>query len=679
MFDRMSSKRNTAAIGRFGRGFKSVLRVTDAPEFYSRSGSFRFDRKRSAKLIAEAASAGPYPVLRLPESIDPDEARKTDEDLQELMSWTTNIVRLPLSIGVQTEIARQIQNFPPEFMLFVDHVRYLTLENGDDSRNITLSRNDGELHLDTDAGTSRWMRFDVTHHLFPEARADWHLYDENECAQIQWAVPLDRLADPGHFWAFFPTDTASLVAGILNAPWKTNEDRQSLLQGPHNDELIEAAARMIAEKLPQLSDAEDPARHLDALPRRHEGGDSQQVELLRKCLFSCLDGRAIVPDQDGRLREVRDLSYPPKKLTDSSDTVPLERWEKYPDRPRNWLHCSAVTRNRVSRLAAINRLFPARGAGYDRQSAPQESIAKWLEALVEGRKGDEAIQASMAAILTAASIPREAIKSNKELGCIVLTADRVWRSPEPDFIFLSDDSLNGDDPTNRESRVHPKLASDPDTLAALKKLGIKAPSSESSFRLAAKRILGTSGSQVPLDDTCRKFWIASRKLPVEVALADLRRSMSPNGQECWRSKLRVRTKAGNWLPLHSVLFPGDIVPSDGSRDQDATVDTEFHEPDEDLLRHLGVTDRPHRDHELSTEPLYNDFRDYWRNQFTQRPLKRTPRWDYLKFVTSAGCGPLPLLRFPTWIGFGREFNCITHAHTVALLGCIDLRHPRSFT
>ena len=31
MFDRMSSKRNTAAIGRFGRGFKSVLRVTDAP------------------------------------------------------------------------------------------------------------------------------------------------------------------------------------------------------------------------------------------------------------------------------------------------------------------------------------------------------------------------------------------------------------------------------------------------------------------------------------------------------------------------------------------------------------------------------------------------------------------------------------------------------------------------
>ena len=37
MFSHMSSKRGTGAIGRFGIGFKSVLKVTDAPEFYSRS------------------------------------------------------------------------------------------------------------------------------------------------------------------------------------------------------------------------------------------------------------------------------------------------------------------------------------------------------------------------------------------------------------------------------------------------------------------------------------------------------------------------------------------------------------------------------------------------------------------------------------------------------------------
>ena len=99
----------------------------------------------------------------------------------------------------------------------------------------------------------------------------------------------------------------------------------------------------------------------------------------------------------------------------------------------------------MSRIAAINRLFPPRWAGDDRQSAPQESIAKWLEALVEGKQGDEAIQASMAAILTAAAIPPDAIKSKDELGRIVLTADSVWKSPDAEQLFLSDDSVDDGD------------------------------------------------------------------------------------------------------------------------------------------------------------------------------------------------------------------------------------------
>ena len=67
MFSHLSPKRGTAEIGRFGLGFKSVLGVTDVPEFFSRSGSFRFDRERAASLIRPIApDAGRYPVLRLP-------------------------------------------------------------------------------------------------------------------------------------------------------------------------------------------------------------------------------------------------------------------------------------------------------------------------------------------------------------------------------------------------------------------------------------------------------------------------------------------------------------------------------------------------------------------------------------------------------------------------------------
>ena len=53
MFSRLSPKRATGQIGTFGLGFKSVLGVSNAPEFFSRSGSFRFDSDRSRKRIQE--------------------------------------------------------------------------------------------------------------------------------------------------------------------------------------------------------------------------------------------------------------------------------------------------------------------------------------------------------------------------------------------------------------------------------------------------------------------------------------------------------------------------------------------------------------------------------------------------------------------------------------------------
>ena len=72
MFSHLSSKRDTEEIGRFGLGFKSLLGVSDTPEFFSKSGSFRFNRNRAAELIQPIVPAVErYPVLRLPEAIDP--------------------------------------------------------------------------------------------------------------------------------------------------------------------------------------------------------------------------------------------------------------------------------------------------------------------------------------------------------------------------------------------------------------------------------------------------------------------------------------------------------------------------------------------------------------------------------------------------------------------------------
>ena len=86
MFSHLSPKRGTSKIGRFGLGFKSVLGVTDRPEFFSRSGSFRFDRERALQIIQSVApDIERYPVLRLPEVLDPWLEGNSDPILGEMM------------------------------------------------------------------------------------------------------------------------------------------------------------------------------------------------------------------------------------------------------------------------------------------------------------------------------------------------------------------------------------------------------------------------------------------------------------------------------------------------------------------------------------------------------------------------------------------------------------------
>ena len=627
MFSHMSSKRNTSEIGRFGLGFKSVLGVTDAPEFYSRAGSFRFDREYVAGRIVKIAPTERYPVLRLPVPADARKAAQGDDDLVELMTWATNIVRLPLKPGAGEDLAEQIRDFPPEFLLFVDHVRYLTLEHGERSRDFVLERSNGQLRLDTGDGSSRWKSFKITHALSDEAQEDRRSLDDSGDVPIWWAVPLDRLNEPGYFWHFFPTKTASLLAGILNAPWKTNEDRQNLLPGPYNDELIDAAARMVARCLPNLASVRDPARHLDALPRRYEAGDTEHSNRLRDRLYEELHGRPVVPDQVGTLRKIRDVSYAPSALTqDPSGAESLQEWADASQRPTDWLHHSALRTNRIAR---INRLFSPERRSLTQ--APRSSIGEWLNALVDGSVGDQAIEASMAALQVAASIPQE-LRQGAFLGDILWTQSGDWCSPDPDGVFLS--SLE-DDPDADDLLVHARLASDADTLDALKELGIKYVSAESHFQSLVRQLFTWEGTS---DETgWSEFWIASRDLDTDTAYAIIK----ARWDSAWR--IQVWTRAGHWESLNSVLLPGEIVSSAGARDRDLTVDTDFHSADLKFLARLGVTDTPRPNRQLSGDPAFEWFLYNCRRKFTARDLPKKPRWFSLNFDSAVGSGPLQVL------------------------------------
>ena len=636
MFSHMSPKRETSEIGRFGLGFKSVLGVTDAPEFFSRSGSFRFDRGRTRERIRQIVpGAERYPVLRLADPIDPVENCERDDILRKLMSWATNIVRLRLKTSAHGHLSEQLSDFPPEFLLFVKHVRQLKLKDDGPwkvlDRTLELKNVDGEYRLTDGGATSKWKLFRRTHQLSSNAQADKRSLDDGDEVPIWWAVPLERLTDPGVFWAFFPTKTASLVAGILNAPWKTNEDRQNLLPGIYNNEMIGVAAKMIADELPELTTQTDPARHLDALPRRHEPGDSEEADRLRKHLFSNLYGREVIPDQKGKLRATSEISYPPKELTVDrrKDREALDRWAAYSDRPSNWLHHRALPR---IRFATINRLFHPEGEPPSSASdgVPRATIAKWLKSLTRKQDPDKIIEASKAAIQTAALIPHEIRRTENGIGSIVRTASDEWREPDPEHLFLPEGSVV----SPLESCVHPRLAADDDTLSALQELGIKPLSAESMFRLTAEKVLNSNMG--PSSNPWTEFWEQARK--VGGTAYDIIREHGD-----WKLKLHVRTRSGDWRPRHAVLLPGEIIPEDGSRDNNATVNVDFHELDIELLRNLGVTDAPREKYDLWPELQRGNFQSECREKFLRKVSPRNPLRSHLNFESTKGSGPLRVL------------------------------------
>ncbi len=671
MFSHLSSKRGTEEIGRFGLGFKSLLGVSDTPEFFSRSGSFRFNRNRAAELIQPIVPrVERYPVLRLPEAIDPWPEMANDPILRDLMCWGVNIVRLPLKEQAVQTLDKQIGEFPPEFLLFVRHIAQLVFYNEvqGDTRTLSLQQRDNLYILNNGENLSRWMIAEVIHILSPDAQSDRRSLDDGSQVPIKWAVPIDRLNEPGKFWTYFPTMTTSLLAGILNAPWKTNEDRQNLLPGVYNDELIDAAAKMVANALPLLSTKSDPAKHLDALPRRHEAGDSEHSDRLRDQLLLNLQGRRMVPDQDGTLRKVRELSYPPAiPPMGRLEMAPYERWAAFDDRPVDWLHHSTLRRERLSK---IDRLFSNQlGALW---SSRRKTIGQWLEALVENTKSrqvaitdqaaslnrqsasstpDDAfvqdnaklelgiVRSSMAAIQTAALIPKS-IREGADLGHIILTADGKWVKPDPDAA-----QLRGSEISNPINLVHPQLEADHNTLRALKELGLRPASSKTAFRALTSALLNPSDADRYRDreDTrdeqsndWNEFWRLAREVERAVA-ANIIQSYDE-----WRDALLLRTIGGSWHSLFFTLLPGPIVPDDGSRDSDVAIDTEFHKRDIQLLNHLGAVDAPRAKHELSRDKRWH-FTISKRSQFTQRDLPKSPHWSRLNFETSTTSGPLDVM------------------------------------
>ena len=655
-----TQRHGTSQIGRFGVGFKSVLGVTDSPGVFSRAGSFVFDRASAAERIrAVVPDASDYPVLRVAEPVDPYAEAAVDQDLACLMDWSVNIVRLPLKRGMHDELVGQIQAFRAEFLLFVSHVKQVDLVSTDNAfpdRTLRLVETNGRYDLIDGTQSAQWQIFYRTHDLSPEAQSDSSTVGNDRHVTITWAAPLDRPTSHHHFWAFFPTQTASLVSGIFNAPWKTNEDRQNLLPGMYNDELIDSTAALVADSLPYLHTSEDPARHLDSLGGRIESDLNEHASRLANAIYSKLHDRQVIPDLDGAFCAVDDISIPPAlgEGTREFQIGMLERWSAYEHRPSNWLHHSATSPNR---LATIDRIHAGHGrrVRWDipgvRWDNPRASIDQWLKALTEaGDAAGDAVQASCAAIRIAAVLP-ESVRNQNKVGEIVLTAAEKWASPGRDTVYLSGGAC-----FTHAQQVHPDLESDSETLKALVALGVTPPSEESEFRKLASVLFSDNVEEAGLDARWSRFWTLARSIGGQATIEII----SSNARSF--RKARVMTRVRELARDPRSPASGPIVPEDGDRDSDVVVDLTFHAQDATLLEGLGARTHPMVDDD-SFDPDYHrhekDYLYHCQEQYSGRDdLPQNPHWYYLDFNRPPKIRPLDAFKHLSEEGKCRFTNAL---------------------
>ena len=643
----LSSKRGDQ-IGHFGIGFKCVLGVSDQIDIMSRSGSFRVDTQWSAMEIARAIPShrGPTPSLRLAHPLDPDPEFLQDPDLADIAEWASTIIRLSRKFPASDTLERQLENFPAEFVLFTPSVNRIELQTTRDEtvRRISARRTrSGDAVTIRDGSNSgeKWRTFKLMHHVSADAMTDAGVSVGRERAEIIWAVPMDRSGSKNALWAFFPTTCSITVNGILNAPWKTDGNRQYLHEGTYNKELLAAAAELIARSIPQTYREGDPGAHLELLPPETIATDQWWNQTLVEGIERAAQEVAMVPSADGSLRVGRELELIPDQVKkDGRDiwtafleqSVPTSRTGSTEgsdphlrrgrnDPWRNWVHSSVSTLVRRARAARIG--------------TPKSDEYKWLVNIAAEGTPEASIVAIRLADLFGEHKGTTRVRhttpwgtSEPRVPVIVLRADGQLVAPNPAEIHLS----SGLEVASTQLVVHDAVVSAPGVRTIL----------ERRYLLTELRALDLLRDAI--DASHDRFgweqtWRLALAVPeTEDAITVLREKVA---------KLRVPSIAGTWRPLWMVLIPGKMVWKADHGNAAVLIKQVFERKYRRLLIALGVRDTPAEDG-LSDAEITVDDLGYRREcvEIFQRKSSssRTPKAEYVaRLGSKPSAGPLAII------------------------------------
>lgn len=614
------SRKHGGEIGRYGLGFKSVLGVSDNPEFYGLNVSFGFDPIWASSLIRDKIGyTGVVPKLRLAKIVDKAAAARIDPLLSELLEWATTVVKLPFRDSRHNWLSEDINNFPGEFLLFCPDVKELILEDRTHPDSVISHhfsrRGENPVQVLVNGKSSDWRVFNVLVQPSEEAKLDGGYFAGRDSVSLSWAVPVKGGLSDGKFWAYFPLEKENMsLKGVLNAAWKLNDDRQNILDGLFNDELLKEAAVLALKNLPVLFEKGDPGKLLEIYPARlaeRVGADLR----LTKLFYDAAPNFPTLPDCRNNLRLASELKLPPKNIPDTA----VEEWARCPYLPKNWAHPSTIAN--TTRSARIDQLM---AEGQYRMSA-----AAWLEALVEDDNINDAmaehgiseenakIVCSSHAVRAAAAILDDNSTSAEtrllvKQARIVLTVKGDFVNAEKNVVFLP--SEEGQDYDNLNI-VHPKLIKENLLSNIFERLEITPVDATSEL----KSLLSAHTMNYFSDEKWEYFWKLVGR--IENNEETKGRSAIIIAQHCAGQEtshiIRAKTLSGHFQKLRNVLLPGAILDEANEEDRAVIIDTEFHSDHKRVLAELGAVEAPSENGGSRSEAWFTDYErdaiDYFMN------------------------------------------------------------------
>jgi len=513
-----SSKRDNQ-IGRFGIGFKSLLNLGGRVEILSRSIGLRFDPEATRKLIRQEIGLphnAPAPGMRLADCLDPKAANSLFN--ADAYKSSDTIVTAELDTpDAYSHLEAEIDSFPSEFLLFLDaDVELRFLVGGAIRREILkLKSNKREGFVDIQEGldVKNWRLFKEDIVITDDAALrDATDMQQRDTVPLSWAVPTTGQDRQGQFWAFFPTNSANGLKGILNAPWKLNSDRTAVIKGPWNTALMKAAADCVAKWMGKLATEEDPGAVLDAYPRKLDREDDLPAPLVNR-LSGHIAKEGRLPDARGRLLLLERLKHHPVP-----EHKTILEWAKISKDPSGTLlHPSCYRKkDRISRLEHV-----VRQADKNLDWLSKKSDRAWFDA-----HDIETLSASAQAVITAGMLPRRLEPLDAK---IVLDMTGVVRRPVDCAVY--EDGVH-------PGTLHPvasELSDDADIRKRLVQLGVKVLS-----RDVSERQLHDALRDAPDRDSAKwsQFWELAARTENDVLLKFLNANIE---------KLRLRTVSGDWV------------------------------------------------------------------------------------------------------------------------------------